>query len=263
MKKQAKSEITVPIQVILIAPPVGIDFGVQEGKGNEYKTIQVQRSKATELRFDCWITAKNNIADGPPNFVGTVVQGPSTGRFIYITIGKSAGQIDSCWQRRIKIPLQGITWEMIDSVVDAPKRLLQASIPGTGKDGGPSCATVKPIDGWKVVKTGERNTHQLETTKMESVKHLLSFVTNSEANMLTVHLDRAGISFLIERLTLLRALVDRDECEDCHLFTTNSIGAELSSTKLDGQVNEAIVVQHVKLYAWTQQWAKKHRLLEE
>ena len=40
---------------------------------------------------------------------------------------------------------------MIDSVVDASKRMLQATIPGTGKDGGPSCATVKPIDGWKVV----------------------------------------------------------------------------------------------------------------
>ena len=60
----------------------------------------------------------------------------------------------SCWQRRIKIPLQGITWEMIDSLVDAPKRLLQATIPGTGKDGGPSCATVNLIDGWKIVKNG-------------------------------------------------------------------------------------------------------------
>ena len=50
------------------------------------------------------------------------------------------------------IPLHVITWEMIDSVLEVPKRLLQATIPGTGKDGGPSCATVKPIHGWKVVK---------------------------------------------------------------------------------------------------------------
>jgi len=154
MKKQTKSEILIPIQIILIAPPPGVDFGVQEGKGNDYKTIQVQRSKATDLQFACSIAIKGNRADGPPNFAGTIVQGPPTGRFIYIDIGKSAGQIDSCWQRRIKIPLQGITWEMISSVADAPKRILQATMPGTGKDGGPSSSTVKPIDGWKVAKNG-------------------------------------------------------------------------------------------------------------
>ncbi len=150
MKKQSHTEKSVPIQIILVAPPPGVDFGIQEGKGNDYNTIQVRRSKAPDLQFEFRITIKNNRADGPPNFVGSIVQGPPTGRFIYIDIGKSAGQMDSCWQRRIKIPLQGITWEMIDSVVDAPKRILQATIPGTGKDGGPSCATVKPIDGWKV-----------------------------------------------------------------------------------------------------------------
>ncbi len=37
---------------------------------------------------------------------------------------------------------------MIDSVVEGPKRILQTKIPGTGKDGGPSCATIKPMDGW-------------------------------------------------------------------------------------------------------------------
>ena len=154
MKKTPKSESLVTLRIVLVDPPTGVDFGIQEGKGNEYKTIAIQRSKVGNLQFDCAITVKGDRADGPPNFVGPVAQGPPTGRFIYIDIGKSAGQIDSCWQRRIKIPLQGITWEMLDVLVDAPKRLLQATIPGTGKDGGPSCATVKLIDGWKVVKTG-------------------------------------------------------------------------------------------------------------
>jgi Family of unknown function (DUF5990) len=52
----------------------------------------------------------------------------------------------------MKIPLEGITWDMIDSVVETSKRVLQATIPSTGKDGGPSCATLKLIDGWKIVK---------------------------------------------------------------------------------------------------------------
>lgn len=152
MAKQPKFETIVPLRIVLVDPPPGVDFGIQEGKGNDYKTTDIQRSKTGNLIFECTITVKSNRADGPLNFGGPISQGPPTGRFIYIDIGKSAGQFDSCWQRRIKIPLEGITWEMIDAVLEASKRLLQATIPGTGKDGGPSCATVKPIDGWKVAK---------------------------------------------------------------------------------------------------------------
>ena len=152
MKNQSNTEKAISLRIVLVAPPSGVDFGIQEGKGNEYRTIAVQRSKAGNLTLECTINVKGNRSDGPPNFGGPISQGPPTGRFIYLDIGKSAGQFDSCWQRRIKIPLDGINWEMIDSVVEKPKRLLQATIPGTGKDGGPSCATVKPIDGWKIVK---------------------------------------------------------------------------------------------------------------
>ena len=57
---------------------------------------------------------------------------------------------DSCWERRIKVPLGGITWDMIEKA--STKLVLEARLPGTGKDGGPSCATVKPTEGWKVCR---------------------------------------------------------------------------------------------------------------
>jgi hypothetical protein len=66
-------------------------------------------------------------------------------RFVYIDIGTCAGQIDSCWSRRLKVPLRGITMDMVEAGA-----ILEARIPGTGKDGGPNCATVKPFDGWKL-----------------------------------------------------------------------------------------------------------------
>lgn len=152
MPKVSKSQSVVPLRIILVSPPPGVDFGIQEGKGNDYTTISVQRSKVGNLALECTINRKGDRQDGPPNFAGAVAQGPPSGRFIYIDIGKSAGQFDSCWQRRIKIPLEGITWEMIDLVLEKPNRIIEATIPGTGKDGGPICATVRPIDGWKVVK---------------------------------------------------------------------------------------------------------------
>ena len=150
MTKESKSAAEVPIRITLVDPPLGVDFGIQEGKGNVYKTVGIQRSKAGNLQLESTIMAKDYKADGLPNFVGPIIQGPPKGRFIYINVGKSAGQFDSCWRRRIKIPLDGITWEMIDLVLEASKQLLQATIPGTAKDGGPSCATVGPIDGWKL-----------------------------------------------------------------------------------------------------------------
>jgi len=152
MPKEQKSEIVVPLRIVLVDPPPGVDFGIQEGKGNDYRTISVQRSKAGSLVLECTIAVKGGRTDGPPNFGGPISQGPPAGRFVYVDIGRSAGQLDSAWQRRMKIPLEGITWDMIDSVVETSKRVLQATIPGTGKDGGPSCATLKPIDGWKIVK---------------------------------------------------------------------------------------------------------------
>ena len=148
--KTLKSEGEVRLRIVLVAPPPGVDFGVQEGKGSDYKTIHKQRSNDADLTFEFTVTVKDNRDDGLPNFLGPLAQGPTMGRFIYIDIGKSAGQIDSCWERRIKVPLGGITWEMIEKA--STKMLLEARLPGTGKDGGPSCATVKPTEGWKVCR---------------------------------------------------------------------------------------------------------------
>ncbi len=143
-------ETELRLRIVLVAPPSGVDFGLQDGKGSEYETIQKQRSEGDDLRFDCTVMVKNNREDGLPNFLGPLAQGPTTGRFIYIDIGKSAGQFDSCWERRIKVPLNGITWDMIEKA--STTLVLEARLPGTGKDGGPSCATVKPKEGWKVCR---------------------------------------------------------------------------------------------------------------
>jgi hypothetical protein len=55
MPKEIKTEIAVPLRIILVAPPPGVDFGIQEGKGNDYKTIAIQRSKVGNLVLDCTI----------------------------------------------------------------------------------------------------------------------------------------------------------------------------------------------------------------
>lgn len=150
MKNVKQEDAELRLRIVLVAPPAGVDFGLQDGKGSDYQTIQKQRSKGADLRFDCTVAVKDNRDDGLPNFLGPLTQEPVTGRFIYIDIGKLAGQSESCWQRRIKVPLGGITWDVIEKASADPKLILEARLPGTGKDGGPSCATVKPAEGWRL-----------------------------------------------------------------------------------------------------------------
>jgi hypothetical protein len=132
------------LRIILEKPATGVDFGLQKGHGSNYETVQTQRSVGKDLSFECSVRV-SRAQDGPPNFLGPFSQGPSGQRFLYIDIGTYAGQTETCWSRRLKIPLDGITWEMIDAA-----RRLETSVPGTGKDGSPACATVKPFAGWHV-----------------------------------------------------------------------------------------------------------------
>ena len=124
----------VTLRIILEKPPAGVDFALQEGHGRPFDLIQKQRSKGGDLEFEFSVNAKDG-KDGSPNFLGSFVQGPVGERFVYINIGTYAGQENTPWSRRLKIPLSGITWDMLRS-----GKALVGHVPGTGKDGGPSCA---------------------------------------------------------------------------------------------------------------------------
>jgi len=142
-------EHELTLRIVLEKPPPDVDFGLQKGRGSSYETIQKQRFKGKDLSFEVAVRVKDVRKDPVPNFLGPMVQGPPGERFIYIDIGTYAGQTETCWSRRLKIPLRGISWEMIDRVLADAESLIETRVPGTGKDGGPTCATVKPFPGWK------------------------------------------------------------------------------------------------------------------
>ncbi len=144
-------ERELTLRIVLEKPPVDVDFGLQKGRGNSYETIQKQRFIGKDLYFEFTVRVKGDSRGAAPNFLGSFAQGPPGERFIYIDIGTYAGQTGTCWSRRLKIPLRGITWDLIDEVLADAESLLETRVPGTGKDGGPSCATVKPFPGWKLV----------------------------------------------------------------------------------------------------------------
>src|SRR6516164_2175037 len=149
-------EADLHLRIVLEKPPAGVDFGLQRGQGPRLQTVQIQRSNGGNLTFDCSVTVKDNRKDGLPNFLGPLTQGPPTERFIYFDIGQFAGQKDSCWNRRLKIPLVGITWDMIRQASAHQRLALETSVPGTGKRGGPMCAKMKHVD-WKVVRSDSKH----------------------------------------------------------------------------------------------------------
>jgi uncharacterized protein DUF5990 len=144
------------LRIILESPPAGVDYALQKGRGGDYETIQTQRSKGRDLHFEFKVRAKAGGKGAAPNFLGPFVQGPTGERFVYIDIGTYAGQTGTCWSRRLKIPLRGITWQMIEGLTDA-ESFLETHVAGAGKDGSPSCATPKPFRGWKLPRASLRN----------------------------------------------------------------------------------------------------------
>ena len=140
-----ESEIT--LQIILIKPTPNVVFGLQKGAGSNYETVQKQVTISDDLTFTFTVRVKGDRSkDELPKLSGSFVQGSADNRFVYIDIGTYAGQSNTIWSRRLKIPLTGITWSDIDSL--SGNSMLQTSVPGTGSDGSPNCATVKPFAGW-------------------------------------------------------------------------------------------------------------------
>lgn len=139
------------LRIILESPPAGVDFGLQKGSGNNYETILKQRSAKDDLCFEFKISVKESKTS-QHNFTGPYVQGPSNERFIYIDIGTAAGQFNSTWTRRLKIPLRDIPTKTIEQMLADTTLVLETKVPGTAKDGGPNCATVKPFPGWHLSK---------------------------------------------------------------------------------------------------------------
>lgn len=136
----------IPIRIKVLRPPNGVEMKVQRGRD---ELLSAAKVSPDALIFDFEITA--DITDAMPNFLGKYTQGPKDARFIYVNSGGYAGHPGTCWNRRAKISLMNITRKQIETVLKSTDLLLQTEFEGVGRDGGPTCASVKGIE-WKVAK---------------------------------------------------------------------------------------------------------------
>ena len=139
---------TIVLRIILEAPTPGVVYGLQKGKTSNHDISNSQRSNSGDLCFQFYANAQ--LFDTDVVVRSPYIQG-SKDRFVYINIGTYAGQKDSIWSRRLKVPLTGIDSSMLNALSDS--EILECKVPGAGKDGTPNCATVKPFSGWKIIST--------------------------------------------------------------------------------------------------------------
>ncbi|QDT04360.1 hypothetical protein K227x_27510 [Rubripirellula lacrimiformis] len=95
---------------------------------------------------------------------------------------------------------------------------------------------------------------------MIEARHLLSFVTNSDGSMVSIHADLAGIDLLIHELNVLRDDLLTNDCPHTHLFSSPPNAPQLTKTQLENQDMEVTCVDHVKIYGWNAEWAARHGL---
>jgi hypothetical protein len=154
-------EFELPLRIILLAPPTGVRFALQKGASTATRRPELVGAqtahRAGDLVFELTVRARTG-GQASARLLGPFVHGPPADRFVYITVGQSAGQPTSPWKRRAKIPLASISDAMAATVREQPGTWLEASLPGTMADGSPTCATqpFAPNAGWRVRGGGSR-----------------------------------------------------------------------------------------------------------
>jgi hypothetical protein len=130
----------------VINSPAGVTLRMQRGRDELVEPSKVTNGVVT---FDFEVRVGSRPG-GLPNFLGEFTQGPPASRFVYVNSGQAARQLGTHWSRRAKIPLTGITQALIDKAIKT-NAVLVADYEGTGRDGGPTCASVRlDGDGWRL-----------------------------------------------------------------------------------------------------------------
>jgi hypothetical protein len=131
-----KDRFDLPIRIVVEDPVPGMAMALQRGKA---ELLPPTSASAEAVAFDLSVTVEGDLPDGRPRLLGPFVQGPLAARFIYLAVGRYAGQAESPWGGRVKVPLTGLGWSEIEAL-GAGARLV-ARIAGTSPRGGPALAS--------------------------------------------------------------------------------------------------------------------------
>ena len=125
----------IRLRIVIDHPVAGVLHSLQAKDDHPLNPIASMAGEPIAFEFAI------RVAPGP-RFLGDQVrrEGP-TRRFVYIRVGKSAGDPTSPWDRRMKVDIHDIPAEILGDAV-AGRGVVELVVHGTGRDGSPACATV-------------------------------------------------------------------------------------------------------------------------
>lgn len=131
------------LRLTLKDPLAGVMYSLQDKDNAPVRPVV---ATGGDLSFDLSIGVGEE--DGRLRFLGPFVRGPVGDKFVYWCVGTLAGQMESPWTRRGKLKLDPLDPAMVREAIRTDRRL-EAVVPGVGRDGGPSCASVKLLTPWR------------------------------------------------------------------------------------------------------------------
>jgi hypothetical protein len=145
----------LPLRLIVHLPPPGVRFALQRGPTATAELVAPTETGTRALAFEATVRVGAPGPGGRPRLLGPYVHGSPDARFLYVNSGRYAGDSESRWSRRAKVWLDGITTEQVRAVLADRRLVLEAEIAGTGKDGGPVCASTRVLgEGWRLASRG-------------------------------------------------------------------------------------------------------------
>ena len=140
---------TLPLRIIVEEPLPGVALALQHGKDGLERPAA---TSPTQIVFDFAVRVGAPKPDGTPNLLGPFAQGHAATRFVYICVGRRAGQATSSVDGRVKVPLTGITQAQVTALLAGSGQRLAVRLPGRNAKGEPTLATVRlPANSWKLV----------------------------------------------------------------------------------------------------------------
>jgi len=130
-------QVALNFRIIVERPVIGVAYSLQAKDDLPLDPKHSLQGEALVFSFPV------RVGRGPKFFGDQVRREGPVRRFVYVRVGQLAGDPGSPWSRRMKIDIHDIGLDLLDRAAQGAG-VVETIVIGTGEDGTPACATVRP-----------------------------------------------------------------------------------------------------------------------
>ena len=96
-------------------------------------------------------------------------------------------------------------------------------------------------------------------TPSSDYKHLLAVVVDGkQEGLMSIHLDLAGLDYLVSQLSHIRKKLVENQVEHFHMFSEDWGDGTLSISRMGEAQEDGKPIHQINTYGWTDEWVEKH-----